>query len=108
VNFGDWTRQTRWAHPPAAAPAGTPPGGLYVRQAVWAICPDCDVQVHGLRTLALRDGLACPDCGRVLVPAAASEESVAAVEERFTAELQAAIPLAQSTKPRRREDTKED
>jgi hypothetical protein len=68
MRLGDWTRQTRWAHAPTPAPPGVSPGGAYVRELIWAICPACDLQVHGSLAVARGEGLRCPECGGALSP----------------------------------------
>ena len=88
MRLGEWTRQTRWAHPPMPAPPGIPPGGAYVRELVWAICPACDLQVHAALAIALGEGLRCPECGGALLPPQTGGDSraaatVAADEARF-------------------------
>ena len=55
MNFGDWTRQTRWAHPPDPAPAGVSPGGIYVRQFTWAICPHCGGEIDWRERAAIAE-----------------------------------------------------
>ena len=93
MRLGEWTRQTRWAHSPSPAPEAAGPGGIYVREFVWAICPACDLQVHGTLADAQTEGLRCPECGGSLSPPLSgggpgTTSRIAAEEARFTRSLQ--------------------
>jgi hypothetical protein len=89
----EFTRQTRWGHPPDRVDeAQRPPGTPYVKQLVWIPCPECDLQVHAAASRLPAEGLHCPECGGRL--AAAEERPQVAIvrlierEESFRRQLE--------------------
>jgi len=95
----EYTRQTRWAHPP------DPPGAqaVAIRQVVWTLCSHCDLQVHALRAHLLATGpLPCPECGRPLpwsLPPPAAREALRARVLAAEAACTDRIPLDSETRP---------
>jgi len=89
----DFTRQTRWGHPPDLVNnPQRPPGTPDVKLFVWMPCLECDLQVHTDASRLLAEGLHCPECGRRL--AAAEERPEAALrrlierEESFRRQME--------------------
>jgi hypothetical protein len=58
----------QWATDPERIdPDDYPPQQPFVRLMTWALCPDCEVQVHALLVRFLLQGIDCPACGAQLL-----------------------------------------